>query len=1546
MIRYTSIISVGSLSILLALFFSINTVKSESLARPGCVTFIVDLCGTAEASDGVYFAASFQGWDEEPMCDMGGGIWEISYCGIEPGTHEYKFLNGSGGWEFNGFGDDCTNPADNNNRFVDASGDCDVEGPWCFNTCDEGNGSGPDDSNPPVLTGNLPGDITISCEDDIPEPELLEAEDDCSYNCTSEEAIDDDSDLDECGLGIIIRTWQVFDCAGNEGEPHVQEIRIVDNEAPAFDERVDDITLSCGESLPAGVPLEVIDNCDEDLEFSEEPVDDLSGLDANGLGEIVRTWFVEDCSGNPNEIFQSIFLTGVQANIYEGELCVPHAFIYTDNFFDTYQWLRIDSMGVEQDLGVNNDTLYIVESGIYKLIAESADCTSEDTDTIQIFQPAQLSSRDTSLCASSNLIIDLNDLIIAGISDSVIYYDPNGDILEDSNIDLGGFTGDIFTFRVEAISDTLCPVALDSIEVRLEDCNCPQVDDIGNYCIQEFSDTLDLLDIKSFDDAGIWLIEPASVYLEIFGDSLIVHPDVEEGLYTLEFVFNDSMTNQNCDELADPLNTSVIVLFHPEMPEFQSGTLLCNTDVGNTLPFILDLDTILLNELEGSWNSMNNLSIDPGNTVDFRDASPGNYEFQFIVEDDQDCPSVSGLITVEVLDCSCPVISTVADSSVCSSQEMIDLNGLVLAGTGNWTYLEDGPDMSAGLVNEHFFDISIIDEGVYSFEYKLDSNEINPDCDSISRTSIEVFQSPEIIYTSFDTSICNGPNEQDKEFMLNLFGFLMQGTDDGEWSSNDYTGDLSNPFNVDFSGVSPGTYEFIFTTIKAAVEGSGCQDINASFFVEVMDCSCPDLPDLDTRRRCISGDSILLDANFTLLGTWTLLDPNDQLVDTLENNIIYTDDLSSSGRYTVRFDFLPDQIDPACNERWIEFYVRVEDEITADIPSFMEVCDSPGFSIAETFVNFNELSSSIEGEWISLSNFPGTLDNLDSVSFEGLSNLNFDFEFVIDPGSNPCPANSYILNVEVLACSCPNVEISQAMPLCNDNDVLDLGNLLTPDIVEGEFSIEAPDGSEVTVNGNLVNIAGFDPGIYIISYSSTETIPGPCPQTSSVELTIEAAESAGSGRDTSFCINMGTVIDLFGLLDDENEGGNWTQLMGQTGGLNSAEGTFDSDAMDPGLFVFVYGFEATTLCNESFTTVEIEILPLPVADAGMDMQIDCVMQEVLVGGTGAMNPDFSYEWRDESGNLIDEDKVQILISEAGELTLTVFNKQTGCFSMDTVLVVINSDFPNAELSQGDSDCMGDNSGWISFENLSGGNGAYDIFIEGDTLIERNTDQDITIENLPPGTYDAFVISDGCSSDTTTITINEGQDLSFSFDPDILEFELGENFDISLETTELNLEVLDQLVWMNEGEVLCSGSVVECGNISFSPLMNTELLVNVIDTFGCEFSTGLEFRLIEIENLYIPNIFLPGDLGENGRLRVYGNSGIENILSYRIFDRWGNLVFEREGPYSLNSGDEMWWDGRYNGTLVQSGVYILQLEYTSSSEAEKSKFEYKSISILR
>jgi len=83
--------------------------------------------------------------------------------------------------------------------------------------------------------------------------------------------------------------------------------------------------------------------------------------------------------------------------------------------------------------------------------------------------------------------------------------------------------------------------------------------------------------------------------------------------------------------------------------------------------------------------------------------------------------------------------------------------------------------------------------------------------------------------------------------------------------------------------------------------------------------------------------------------------------------------------------------------------------------------------------------------------------------------------------------------------------------------------------------------------------------------------------------------------------------------------------------------------------------------------------------------------------------------------------------------------------------------------------------------------------------------------------------------------------------------------------------------------------------------------------GCEAKDTLLIRVYEHLDVYIPSAFTPNGDGRNDVLHVIA-PGLKQLYYFRIYDRWGQPVFETK---DLLKG----WDGTIKGQLPGTGVYV-------------------------
>lgn len=118
-------------------------------------------------------------------------------------------------------------------------------------------------------------------------------------------------------------------------------------------------------------------------------------------------------------------------------------------------------------------------------------------------------------------------------------------------------------------------------------------------------------------------------------------------------------------------------------------------------------------------------------------------------------------------------------------------------------------------------------------------------------------------------------------------------------------------------------------------------------------------------------------------------------------------------------------------------------------------------------------------------------------------------------------------------------------------------------------------------------------------------------------------------------------------------------------------------------------------------------------------------------------------------------------------------------------------------------------------------------------------------------------------------------------------------------------------------------------------INTRYVVNALTASGCSVSDTIMIYVRDEAEIVIPNAFAPGS-GPNNEFKLI-KRGIARLRHFRIYDRWGVVVFETN---DIDKG----WDGTYKNTPQPFGVYVY--EYSAVTPEAKEFTRKGNVTLLR
>jgi gliding motility-associated-like protein len=128
-------------------------------------------------------------------------------------------------------------------------------------------------------------------------------------------------------------------------------------------------------------------------------------------------------------------------------------------------------------------------------------------------------------------------------------------------------------------------------------------------------------------------------------------------------------------------------------------------------------------------------------------------------------------------------------------------------------------------------------------------------------------------------------------------------------------------------------------------------------------------------------------------------------------------------------------------------------------------------------------------------------------------------------------------------------------------------------------------------------------------------------------------------------------------------------------------------------------------------------------------------------------------------------------------------------------------------------------------------------------------------------------------------------------------------------------LIDKLLWTPGNTISCD----TCPAPLASMTVTTTYIIRASTIHGClNYDTVIIHLYCDNSQLFIPNSFTPNGNGENDVFYPRGK-GVSIIKSFRIYNRWGEMMFERSGIQLNDAGNA--WDGTFNGGAPRADVYV-------------------------
>lgn len=419
----------------------------------------------------------------------------------------------------------------------------------------------------------------------------------------------------------------------------------------------------------------------------------------------------------------------------------------------------------------------------------------------------------------------------------------------------------------------------------------------------------------------------------------------------------------------------------------------------------------------------------------------------------------------------------------------------------------------------------------------------------------------------------------------------------------------------------------------------------------------------------------------------------------------------------------------------------------------------------------------------------------------------------------------------------------------------------------------------VVANGPALNITPTTPGT--MDYTA-EAFDNTCSTTETITVTVNETPTLTANGDQDICAgqtaNISATTDLGTIMwDPANEFANPT-LANQTvspAGTTTYFVTADNN-----------GCEATD-------DVTITVSDAPVYGVLDDSSI-CLGESISIGVLNDANTTYSWTANPSDASLVDTGLGNPVVAPTQTTTYTLTATNGLCTETEAVVITV---FTPSITVPAVTVCPEETVTLTATATPAGGTITW-LDWEGNP-VGTGTNLDVA----PPATTSYTVTYEvgGCTASTIAEVIIPVSNTSLSATS--TDLVAGETSTITVNGAPAG----STYAWIADNDINPSGNET----VTVTPETSTTYQVTITTPDGCVYQLYIFINVTFIE-FQVPNIFTPNNDGTNDRFFPIHSDLSHEILEFKVFDRWGELVHD-----SNSEG----WDGSYNNKIAPADIYV-------------------------